>query len=283
MDKRLYYSIRTGKHPTEGKLDLPAFLRLFFVLYSDFRTSGYFQEAFGYECVDTGYISGSLGFNIDGNILLRLRKDNLWPIDKKYKDYKEDDLFDVIEYLYDYISKPIDGKYHNWNECGWHYDKFDREAGRIEFRERINELIKDYNNCELSSCGEILMNAIPGSEELINRKIPYYDRENVNDRVEEAILLFRRYRSSLTDKKNAIKSLVEVLEFLRPKIKRVLVKNDENDLFNIANNFGIRHHDDKQKTNYDQEVWLNWMFYYYLSTIDAVIRLIQRPEQKTLL
>jgi hypothetical protein len=283
MNKRLYYSIRTGKHPTGGKLDLLSLLNLFSIIYSNFESSGYFQEAFGYSCVDQGFVPGSLGSNIGGNILLRLRKDNLWPIDNKCENYKEDDLFDIIEYLYDYISKPINGTYHGWNDCGWHYDKFDKEVGRTEFRDKINDLLKDYNNCELSSNGEILKIVMPGAEELINHKIPDYDRNNVNDRVEEAILLFRRYRSSLTDRKNAIKNLVDVLEFLRPQIKKVLTQKDENDLFNIANNFGIRHHDNKQKINYDQEIWLNWMFYYYLSTINAVIRLTQRPDQKTLL
>jgi hypothetical protein len=100
--------------------------------------------------------------------------------------------------------------------------------------------------------------------------------------VENAILLFRRYNSSLNDKRNAVKELVAVLEFLRPKVKKVLVKADENDLFNLANNFGIRHHNEKQKTDYEQEIWLNWMFYYYLATIDAVIKLVKRPEQTKL-
>ncbi len=79
-----------------------------------------------------------------------------------------------------------------------------------------------------------------------------------------------------------MKELVAVLEFLRPKVKKVLVKADENDLFNLANNFGIRHHNEKQKTDYEQEIWLNWMFYYYLATIDAVIKLVKRPEQTKL-
>jgi hypothetical protein len=50
------------------------------------------------------------------------------------------------------------------------------------------------------------------------------------------------------------------------------------DLFNIANNFGIRHYNEKQKTNYDQEVWLDWIFYYYLATINTIIRLIKKRE-----
>jgi hypothetical protein len=51
-------------------------------------------------------------------------------------------------------------------------------------------------------------------------------------------------------------------------------------LFNIANNFGIRHHNEKQKTDYDESIWLSWIFYYCLATIHAALRLIEKKEQK---
>ena len=54
------------------------------------------------------------------------------------------------------------------------------------------------------------------------------------------------------------------------------MKDDEPELFNIANNFGVRHHNQKQKTGYDQALWLSWMFYLYLSTIHLVARKIDR-------
>ena len=56
----------------------------------------------------------------------------------------------------------------------------------------------------------------------------------------------------------------------------MLNNKDEKALFNIANNFGIRHHNDKQQTNYDPAIWLSWMFYFYLSTIHAVVRMIEK-------
>ncbi len=42
-------------------------------------------------------------------MLIALRKDNLWPVWARIETYKEDDLFDVIEFLFDKASKPIDG------------------------------------------------------------------------------------------------------------------------------------------------------------------------------
>ena len=63
-----------------------------------------------------------------------------------------------------------------------------------------------------------------------------------------------------------------MLEYLRPKVKSLLTSADEKDLFNLANNFGIRHHNDQQKTAYDASLWLSWMFYFYLATIHVVLR-----------
>jgi hypothetical protein len=278
--KRRYYSIRTGKNRLGSQLDLPELLLLFKVLFLKFERIDYFQEAFGYDCVDAGEVSGTLGFNINSQLFLKLRKQDLWPIHEKCLQYSEDDLFDIIEFLFDYISKPIDGVYHGFNDCGWHYTTFNKEKGRNEFRTEINELLVDYSGgYELSVDGEILSLAEHGLESLLQADLPIYDPNNVDNRVENAILKFRRYKSSIDDRRDAIRDLADVLEYLRPKLKLVLTKKDEGELFQIANSFGIRHHDDQQKTDYDKVIWYSWMFYYYLATIHASVRLIQRYEQ----
>jgi hypothetical protein len=279
MAERRYYSIRTGKHPTGAKLDLPMLLRLFYSLFCDFERKGYFQEAFGYTCVDVGDVNGTIGPDIEAYLFLKLRKDNLWPINDKYRQYTEEDLFDIIELLYDHISKPTHGKYHDWNECGWHYDKFDRDLGQEEFRIRINEILKDYQGFELAKNGEILSTAISGAEDLFLPAKLEYDTNNIDNRIERAVLKFRRYHSSLDDKKDSVKELADVLEFLRPKLGMAITKKDEGDLFNIANNFGIRHHNEKQKTDYDKEIWLDWMFYHYIATLNTIIRMLKKAEQ----
>jgi hypothetical protein len=89
---------------------------------------------------------------------------------------------------------------------------------------------------------------------------------------------FRRYKSSIDEKRDAVRDLADVLEFLRPQLASVLTSKDEADLFNIANNFGIRHHNAKQKDDYDKEIWYTWMFYYYLATIHSVLRLLDRKQ-----
>lgn len=277
MRSKPYYSVRTGKNPLAESFDLDTVRILFRNIFIHFEDEGYFQEALGYECVDTGFISGVLGQDIKGMLLLELRKKDLAPMRVKIEAYSEDDMFDMIEFLYEHCSKPIERHYHSWSECGWHCSRFEREPGRLEFREKINKILALYDKgYELSIEGEILALADTGLDALFEAPLPTIDPQNISARVEAARTKFRRYRSSVDERRDAIRDLAYVLEYLRPKLKQVLTKEDENDLFNIANNFGIRHHRPDQKTNYDKPIWYSWLFYYYLATIHAAVRLIER-------
>jgi hypothetical protein len=98
-------------------------------------------------------------------------------------------------------------------------------------------------------------------------------------RVDSAIRKFHYHRASLDSQRDAVRDLADVLEFLRPEIKKVFTSKDEADLFNIANGFGIRHHKENQKTSYDRAIWYPWVFQYYLATIHAGLRLIAKAEE----
>jgi hypothetical protein len=119
-----------------------------------------------------------------------------------------------------------------------------------------------------------------GFEPLLEAETPAIDPENITGRVDAAKRKFRSRHSSGEDRRDALRDLADVLERLRPKVKDVLKKEDERELFNILNNFGIRHHNNKQKTDYDKNIFYSWMFYYYLSAIHAATRLIERQEKK---
>ena len=282
MDEREYYSIRTGKNLTGKRLNLPFLKRLFITVYNDFEGRGYLQEAFGYSCVDSGDVPGKLGSDIEAYMLRKLRKTGLWPITANCEDCKEEDLFDIIEFLFDQVSKPKNtgGYYHSYNNCGWHYKIFDKKPGQGEFRAEINQLLCDYDKgYELSADGEILELPEAGMESLLETELPECDPQNVKAKVSHATLKFRRYRSSIEERREAVRELADVLEFLRPKLKTIITKKDESDLFEIANEFAIRHHNKSQKTEYDQSIWLTWMFYFYLATIHAVIELIEKKEK----
>ncbi len=129
----------------------------------------------------------------------------------------------------------------------------------------------------MSTTGEVLQRPEAGFEPIFDADIPSGDA-NVVGRVNAAVVRYRRHGSTLDDRRQAVRDLADVLEYLRPKVQSLLTSNDERDIFNIANNFGIRHHNDKQKTTYDAALWLSWMFYFYLSTIHVVLRKIQHGE-----
>ena len=155
-----------------------------------------------------------------------------------------------------------------------HWETFNQALGRIEYRTRINSVLANYEaKFELSSTGEVLHKPEVGFEPIFEADIPSKDK-NVADRISSAILRYRRHGSTLDDRRQAVRDLADVLEYLRPKVKSLLTAADDKDLFNIANNFGVRHHNDKQKTTYDTSLWLSWMFYFYLATIHVVMRKI---------
>ncbi len=276
MIRREYYSVRTGKMAPDQKMNFDVLKKFFLIVYNKLYKDGYFQKYFGIDCND-GYMEGELGEDIDSIIYVNLRKENLLPIPSKIAEYTEDDLFDIIEFLHDHSSKGLNGFYHTWNNCGYHYQEFNDQEGQKHFREVINPLLKEYlNGFEISDNGEILMLSDTGLSTLFEANIPTTDNINIKDRINLSILKFRRHKSTLDDRKEAIRELADVLEYLRPEIKKYLTKQDENDIFNIANNFGIRHHNNDQKTDYDKAVWYSWIFYFYLATIHSVLRLIRK-------
>ncbi len=278
MIKRKYYSLRTGRIPDSDGLTFEVLKKLILIAYRSMDQDGYFQKYFGIDCTD-GYLPGELGEDIPSVLYVNLRKENLFPIWNNLPNYTEDDLFDILEFLHDHSSKGLEGDYHGWNNCGIHFQKFDDLAGQSVFREKINPLLQEYQQgYEISEQGEILILADTGLATLLEADLPSTDDANINEKVNAAVTKFRSYRSSLTERREAVRDLADVLEFLRPQLKTKLVKQDENDLFNIANNFGIRHHNQEQKTGYDKAIWYSWMFYFYLATIHAALRIIEKAK-----
>ena len=156
-----------------------------------------------------------------------------------------------------------------------------KKEGQIAYREKVNTVLEHYKNkFELSQNGEVLHKPEAGFENIFNADMPSKD-ENIVERINAATTNYRRHGSSIDDRRQAVRDLADVLEYLRPQVQELLTNKDEKDLFNIANNFGIRHHNDKQKTSYDAAIWLSWMFYYYLATIHVVLRKIEYDKSKT--
>ena len=278
MIKRKYYSVRTGKLESTQKMDFDVLKKVFSVNYNKLTNDGYFQKYFGIDCTD-GYTSGELGEEVDAMIFINLRKNNLYPIQKYLPEYTEDDFFDILEFLHDHCSKGLSRRYHDWNNCGYHYTDFNDIEGQKHFRELFNPILQNYKDgFEISADGEILLLSDNGFSNLVEASIPTNDEENISNKINGAIAKFRGYKSTLDDRREAIRELADVLEFLRPTIRKRLDKRDEGDIFNIANNFGIRHHNKDQKIQYDKSIWYSWIFYFYLATIHAVLRMTDKVD-----
>lgn len=278
-ETRKYYSVRTGKKSSE--IDFGELRKLIYSVYKDLEEEGYFEEHFGSSCVDSGFTPGKAGRNVNKYVLRKIRKD-LWPIELSYASHSEEDLFDVIEFLFDHISMPLEegAEYHSWGDCGWHYSNYDAKMGQTRFTNEINPFLNDYGEgYEINSDGEILVLADTHMQTLVDAELPTYDPENIEEKIGVAVEKFRRYGSSIEDRTEAVRMLVDCLEFVRPEAKEVLKSKDESDLFNIANNFGIRHHNPNQKNDYDKSIWLSWMFYHYLATLHACLRLVKKGDK----
>lgn len=273
-----YYSIRSGARPGGGRITLSDLRRAFVSVYNRFVIEHYFQQAFGHVCVDSGFVPGIAGSDVAGYVFTHIWADGLWPIAECSDQYSENDVFDMIEFLYDHVSKGAEGIYHGYNECGWHYREFDQAAGREYWRREINRILPRYGY-ELSEAGEILHLAPQGFDKLVELREESIDAVQIGARLDTAVRKFRRFRASSDDRRDAVRDLADVLEFLRPRVKGLINSKDERDLFQIINGFSIRHHRQSQHSDYDHDVWHEWMFYTFLATAHAWQRLLLRESE----
>lgn len=270
---RPYYSERKNGRDVIS-IDLDDLRELIFLTYEYLSKNGYLAEAFGFHCID-----GDQAGYVDAFTERKLKKRGLWPIGDAYKTYNEDDCLTVVEFLYDHVSEPQTVSYHSYYNCGEHYSDYDREKGRIEYRSRISEPLRTYGQgWEISEDGEVMSLPPTGLETLLAAKSPTSDT-TVLERVEDAKSRFRRHGSTLKEREVAVRDLADVLEWIKPQVNIALMNKDSSELYNIANNFGIRHLNQNQKNEYDKPVWLSWIFYHYLNTINACLHIVERQSR----
>jgi hypothetical protein len=69
--------------------------------------------------------------------------------------------------------------------------------------------------------------------------------------------------------------LAGVLEERRALLRQELLSRDESSLFEIANNYALRHRNENQRNEYAQE-FLDWVFWLYAATVELTDRLLRR-------
>lgn len=282
LNRKSYWSERQGRRPSEF---LPPIVTrpLFVSLIDEFTANNLFQENFGYECVDSGFIPGKLGRHLPERLHLMLGRDNLWPItESNVLLWDDDTLFDMLELLFDYVSEGdiTTGQLHSFSNCGWHFQHFVAAPAQAEFRKRIDELLLWIEpGFELKQNGIVRRLPVAGMSRLIINATLELDNRDTLD-VNEAIEKYLSRSSLKTQRRDAVNQLAGVLERMRGEIKENMFSADENALFEIANKFWIRHNRPNERTDYDHEAWWSWLFYLYLDSIVLVSHLRNRNTEK---
>jgi hypothetical protein len=75
---KLYYGQRAGLDAPQ--LEYAKMRALLVAAYTALEDTGWFQEWFGYTCVDAGDVDGKAGPDVSGFILTRLWIADLWPL-----------------------------------------------------------------------------------------------------------------------------------------------------------------------------------------------------------
>jgi hypothetical protein len=248
-------------------------------LFRDLRERGHLIEWLGYYCIDEGDVSGTGGHDPGRAVRRDIGRTDVWPVEPMERQWSEDGIFDFLQYLGTKVSTPIKdgGRYHDYNDCGWHYTRFTAQPARDEYIADANHLLSRYGDgWEMKADLEIVECAPMGLDSLLGAKLPRTADSETRVRVQEAIDKYRRRHSSASDRRDAVRDLGEVFELMRDDARAHLGK-DEADLFNILNNFNIRHANAKQKTGYDA-IWLSALFYHYLGLIHVLTRIVAKDK-----
>jgi hypothetical protein len=253
-------------------------VRQFVALARELDERGYFEKHFGKDCVDDPS-------QIDPAAVIEheIGVGDLWPlhVDRLADDH---DLFcDLVEVLHDLAARPGDRWMHSYAGCGWHHSDFSIEAGRTIYRWRINQLLEHSDlDLRLADEGEDtgrMVATTDGARKALVEATVDGDGE-VGDQVRHAIALFRARGADKHQKRSAIVSLCNVLEERRKLIRSQLLSKDEDALFMIANKFNLRHQTESQRSDYDP-AFLDWLFWWYLATIELTDHLACRSNSPT--
>jgi len=242
-------------------------------MIGDLHEEHYFAEVLGFDCVDG---NGDEGTSPAQELERRVGKPHLWEMDPDEWDL--DDLCDFVEVFHDLAARPTDGWYHDYCNCGWHPSGFDRTSGQALYRWRVNQVLTNsVLDVRIADSGEDVGRMVRVAPEELSQLV-----EDVLDapggagsEVAHAIALFRSRSSTRQERRSAVVALARVLEDRRSLLKKELLSKDESDLFLIANRFDLRHKGADQQSDYADE-YLEWIFYWYLSTVRLTDQLLSR-------
>jgi hypothetical protein len=164
--------------------------------------------------------------------------------------------------------------------CGWHYSNFSTGPARRLYQWRVNRLLASSTlDLRLAEEGEDVGRLVrvepTGLEDLSERALQAATPET-SDRLGHAIALFRSRNATVEERRSAVIALAGILEERRDLLKAELLTKDETALFQIANQFAVRHQRADQRGDYDP-AFLEWLFRWYLDTVQLTNQILARP------
>jgi hypothetical protein len=259
-----------------GAISMAGAVREFVAIINNLDARGYFEKTFDKDCVDAPA-------SADPSVLIEqeIGVADLWPL-ATARLVQDKDLFcDVIEVLHDFVARPRARRMHGYAGCGWHYSVFSLEAGQVLYRWHVNRVL-DRSDLGLrladegEDAGRLVAVTDMARTELVTSMASRTDQAT-GEVVRHAIALFRSRSAGEHDKRSAAVTLAGVLEERRGLLKAELLSKDEGALFEIANRFAIRHRNDAQRSDYNF-VFLDWLFWWYLATIELTDRILARKD-----
>jgi limonene-1,2-epoxide hydrolase len=272
-----YFAERTGGQvgPPVDAWGLSAML---YEYVERLRILGYFEEA-----APNSWRPSFLGTEqLDLILMQRLGVTHLWTgfDPNSWEDaWSEDLLFSVIEVLDELISRPR-LTLRNGDDRRFH--DFGRETGQALFRAWVNARLApsllSYRMAESGEdAGRIVVASTAEEDEYLDNQAAS-EHHGAGDEVGHAVALFRNREPTRETRRSAVAALARVLEARRALIIDEFLSKDESALFLIANTFDIRHNKADQHRDYD-DAYLEWLFRWYLATIELTDRLIDRQGE----
>ena len=257
--------------PQNAQIELGFLCECLADIVRDLDDKGYFAIPFGGTYQGWGYEASVTSYPVD-YVKRKLHKD-LWPVNEKSHSYSEEDVLNIIEFIHEHVVAPGADS------------EVAAEIAQSYFRNEINDLLRFYGaGYELSSEGNILSLVPTGLQDLLTYSLPRPTsvKASLIDDAEKLIQRFLNKKASLDERRDVIKGLADIFEALQDNkvLKEILSNQDEKAIFHIANKFGLRHKNKEQHEQYDKDVWYDWMFYFYLSTLRTFLTQLLRQESK---
>ncbi len=271
--KRPYYSQRKAG-VSDSQLTHEVAVSQFMRTVQDLDARGYFDRIFGLDCVDDMRTVSPRDV-----IAAEVERKVSWPLLKSELVNDPDLLLDLVEVLHDFAGCPRSRTFHDWSNCGWHYGDFSITLGQGVYRWTVNQILDRTSfGLRLADDGEDVGRLVGTTDEsrtTLAAQMASREDPATGDDVRHALALFRGRGATIQDKRSACISLAGVLEQRRTLIKAQMLSKDEGALFQIANGFAIRHQSEQQKADYDP-LFLDWVFWVYLSSIELTDGLMAR-------